>query len=67
MNSTPTTEINPLPSNWRAGFQKGRYRIACDGLEIPVYHPTHGWMVLVWDQQDRKHLYYFYKSDTFSD
>lgn len=68
MNNTRTSpETIAPPSNWKVGFEKGRYRIACGGLEIPIYHPVHGWMVLVYDQKSGKHLYYFYKSDTFSD
>lgn len=57
----------PRPSDWSVGFQSGRYRIACGGKDIPVYHPVRGWMILVFDQKTSRHLYYFYKSDTYSD
>lgn len=59
--------VPPCPADWRTGFEKGRYRIACGGKEIPIYHPVRGWMVLVFDQKTSHHLYYFFKSDTFSD
>lgn len=54
-----------IPSDWTKGFTQGRYRIACDGKEIPVYHQVYGWTLLVWDSKDRKHLVYCYKTDTF--
>lgn len=69
MELPPSSKITapPMPSDWKVGLEKGRYRIACGGKEIPVYHPVRGWMVLVFDQKMGRHLYYFYKSDTFSD
>ena len=54
-----------LPSNWQQGFVKGRFRIACGGLEIPVFHQVYGWTLLVYDIKSGKHLVYCYKSDTF--
>ena len=55
----------PLPSNWQQGFTKGRYRIACNGLEIPVFRQVYGWTLLVWDTKERKHLIYQYSTDLF--
>ena len=62
-----SSSIPPCPANWDKGFQKGRYRIACAGKEVPCYHPVYGWMVLVYDSVAKKHIYYFYKSDTFNE
>lgn len=53
-----------LPANWDAGF-KGRYRPACGGTEIPVYHPCKGWTLLVWDTKTSQRLLYEYSTDTF--
>jgi hypothetical protein len=65
--SSSSSSIPPRPADWAKGFQKGRYRIACAGKEIPCYHPVYGWMVLVYDIVGRKHIYYFYKSDSFNE
>lgn len=67
MTRSSSSSIPPRPADWAKGFQKGRYRIACAGKEIPCYHPVYGWMVLVFDTKTRKHIYYFYKSDSFNE
>ena len=67
MTRPSSSQIPPRPADWAKGFQKGRYRIACAGKEIPCYHPVYGWMVLVYDIVGRKHIYYFYKSDSFNE
>lgn len=64
-SSSSSSSIPPRPADWAKGFEKGRYRIACGGRDTPVHHPIYGWMVLVYDIVDCKHIYYFYKSDTF--
>ena len=62
-----SSSVPPRPADWAKGFQKGRYRIACAGKEVPCYHPVYGWMVLVFDNKTRTHIYYFYKSDSFNE
>ena len=57
------TETIGYPSNWKTGFEKGRYRIACGGTEVPCFHKGFGWVLLVWDTKIKKHFFYIYKFD----
>ena len=66
-NKNTFSHLNDAPKNWDSGFKIGRYRVACNGLEIPCYHNCLGWNLMVWDTKNKKHLYYIYKSDTFID
>lgn len=59
-----------MPSDWEKGFNgwnrdvsNPRYRPACGGKEIPVYYPSAGWTLLLWDTLRHKRALYLYSCD----
>jgi len=62
----PPRNCTPIPANWQKGFGKdAEYSIACQGNEIPVWHPVHGWTLLVWNNKEHNHMIYIYRYDVF--
>lgn len=64
-NYISTIVTEPLPANWKAGFNSGDIVPANGGKEVPVYSKLTGWTLLCWDYREQRHLTYFYRSDTF--
>ena len=64
-NTNTKLSTNPLPANWKKGFEQGNIVIACGGAAIPVWHPIYGWTMLVWNKAISKHFTYSYGNDCF--